>query len=124
MKAKYVKPAIEVTRFLINEAVSVCDVTQYGEAVQVQCLKTQSEWVYTSNNGSCQYTATSLVYFNGGKTDNVVSFMQDGQDGSIDGIYNSGSKELAAGYYLFWADRNPHGGRVPDTTFSNIKNHS
>lgn len=65
MKEKYVKPTIEITRFAINESVSVCDVTQYGEAVNVKCLKDQDEWVYTSNNDQCVYTATSLVWFEG-----------------------------------------------------------
>lgn len=125
MKMKYVKPVANFTEFVSNEAITACDVTKYGEAVTVQCVMTQSETVYTANNTDCKYTATSLIYFAGGETDNLPGFTQDGQDGKFDNDYSSGRDELEAGYYLFWTGNGlPHGGKVPDTTFSNIKNHS
>lgn len=131
MKERFVKPDIYFTEFVPNQAVaSVCTVTTYNKPVTVQCVLTGSETVYDTNVNGCDYTASSLILYGGGKYSDdkdLIKFTKDGIDGSIDGTYNSGSGTISAGYYLFWkksGDNRAHGGLVPDAVSESIKNHS
>ena len=130
MKENYVKADLYFTEFVPNQTVAACDITSYHNPVTVSCVLQTSETVYDTGVEGCNYTASSLVYFAGGKYSNdgdLIRFTNDGADGSIDNKYNSGSKTLSAGYYLFWkksGDSRNHGGLVPASKVTSIQNHS
>lgn len=127
---KYVKPDVFVTKFSANAFCGSCAVTTYNKPVRVDCIITQSEYVYSAGVEGCTYTGTSLVNFNGGYFDSKMDVINAFKDGKVTSneYSTTGSKRdyyLAEGEYLVWQGQgNYHVGPVGPAESESIKNHS